>query len=118
LAYGLRSCSRWIMNGGKRSKTPPSPVRVLSASHVMYVGCDVGGRNGDHKCGVILTSRRPGLYLINFLHLAFRSTECKDDRPVKASRARVIGDESSTRISIYLGVSMQNARQLPRQFAL
>jgi hypothetical protein len=47
---------------------------------LLYVGCDVGGRNSDHKCGVLLTSRRHGIYLIIFLLLASRSSECKDDR--------------------------------------
>jgi len=60
----------------------PNLVRVLKASHVMYVGCDIGGRNSDHKCGVLLTSRRHDIYLIVFLNLVFGPSKCKDDRVV------------------------------------
>jgi hypothetical protein len=89
---------------GREAQTP-NLVRVLKASHVMYVGCDAGGRNGDHKCGVLLTSRRQGaylIYLIIFLHLAFGPSKCKDDRVVNEGiQYQVAGDEKSTRIGIY-----------------
>ena len=107
LAYELRSSSRRVLNGGKRSNSP-NLVRVLKASHVMYVGCDVGGRNSDHKCGVLLTSRRRGIYLIIFSHLAFGPSKCRDERVVNEDiQDQVAGDEMSTRIGILLGVSMK-----------
>lgn len=81
----------------------PNMVRVLKASHVMYVGCDAGGRINDHKCGVLWTSRRHDIYLIIFLHLAFGPSKCKDNRVVKEGiQVQVAGDERSTRIGILL----------------
>lgn len=81
--------SRRSSNSGKRSKTPRL-VHALRASHATDVGCDVGARISDRKCGAVVDLEAPRRILIIFLlpSITFRLSRCKDYRLGTAERQK------------------------------